>query len=360
MEVKPIIIVGGGLWGILLLHRIRETSPTTKVLLYDTAPVGIKHSCSFRKSELNPEEFKWVRPYLSQAWRFHDVTFKDFHRSFDSFYYNILPGQFEKMTKELKPFVRIVSQIDLEELLEVGSCVIDTRPNPHQKMKCTRQTLGLIIDLMKPHGLQRPIILDTDVKQKSLHRHMQYLPLDEYTLLVKDIRYYRDEVESLEPQEDDLLWEVRKRWKIKGVLGQESEKVLIPATPFLPWNHGRIINLAGVMNMVTGDEFCDAVRLIDQMTKTSLRLGELKEVIQRYRTEKLQSRGFTKIITRMLYHAPQASHRLQVLKYLHELPEYTLDKFLEGRISVMDLGRAIIEKPPVTLMRNFSTLISRA
>jgi len=264
-----------------------------------------------------------------------------------------MPGKLEKIIRASIPSERIISNAEesIESLLEKGSFIIDARQNPFHKGSCSRKSLGILVSLEEKHGFYKPLSVDLRVEQKELLRYMQYLPIDEYTLLVKDVRFSKNSVFDYKEIEVDLLTAIHTRWKIKEILHRENEVLQLPRSHMKPWNEGRVIKLSGIVNQVTGDDFVDAVKLIDQITNASFRFGEIKSVVQRYRDEKKQRSFFSRALTRMLYHAPHAANRIQLLEYLFKMPDPILAKFLAGDIGFFDVSRAFIGNPPLPLVR---------
>lgn len=356
MNAGPIIIVGGGLWGSLLLYKMNLDFPFMDVILYDTSSQIKSQTWTFRKSELDPDEVTWLKPFITKEWRQHRIEIDGFSREFTSPLYTIHADQFKRtLKKSLKPGQwKMVSEVHLEKLLMDANFVFDTRPDPYQKVKCFRKSLGITVELFSPHGITTPVMLNAQVSQKELFRYLQCIPVDANTLILKDLRYSKDPTFDLNITEEELLWEINKRWKIKDVIEREHGQVMIPSGKIRPWTFGRVINLGGLVNLVTGDEFVEAVRLIDQMVKTSFRLGELKEMITQFREEKIESRGFSRLISRLLYHTPHSHQRMQIIKYLYKLPPVTIDRFLSGKLSGLDVARAFTRNPPIPLMRALS------
>jgi lycopene beta-cyclase len=359
MESKPVIILGGGLWGSLLAYRLCQTHPHLDFKIYTQNKEANKHSYFFREKELNRPSLKWLSPFITHAWKDHKVLFENKDRLFSSSYCAIPASEFEKRTMAVVPHEKfhVIKEVDMEKLLEEGSFVIDTRDSSAHKVKCIRQTVSMKIELYSPHGLIHPVTMDTNVSQKDLFRHMQYLPIDGYTLMVNDVRYSKERDENLVAREEELLWEVRKRWSIRGVIERESSTVIMPSLRSRSLQSGRVINLAGIVNPVTGDELPEAVNLIDKMIETSFRFGELKEIIREHKTQRNKGRGFSKILSKMLYHAPNPTQRMQLLQYLYNLPESTVDKLHKGQIGMLEITKTVIGHPPFPLVRAVPNII---
>ena len=349
MEAKPVIIIGHSLIGHLLAYRLKMVRPDLPVKLIETS--GGISSWSFRDCEVDEEAINWLKPLISLRSQEHVVAIEEQERILTSPMSTILAPQFEtRIARILGADLVRKSEPAIELLQDEASLIIDTRVSAYQKVKCSRKVFGAVVELKQQHGFQAPVLMDSRVRQKELIRYMKYIPLDEFTLLVQDIRFSEDMLMDAPVLEEELLWEVRKRWQIKDVLHFESSFVAIPAGVKTPWSQGKVLDLSGVVNLISGDELPDAIKLIDQMIRTSFRMGELKEVIQRYHQEKSERR-FSRILRKMLFHSTHPSQRLQILQYFFKLPEPTLEKFIRGKISFLDVAMAVIGNPPLPLMK---------
>ncbi|HXH76011.1 MAG TPA: lycopene cyclase family protein [Bacteriovoracaceae bacterium] len=351
MENRPVIILGTGLWGNLLAYRLSQQHPNVEFKLYSTGSLMESNSWSFRENELSKESLKWIKPFISYSWDCHRIVSKGIDRIMKSAYSTILPGQFELLTRKSHAAERLGPDVTMDDLLDEASFIIDTRPDPRQKTKCYRQTFGVVVELFEKHDLDVPVSMDASVRQLDVLRHLQYISINNHTLLVKDVRYSKDPAFDVPTREEELLREIRKKWRVKEVLHIETESITIPSGRIRPWNNGKVISLAGLLNPITGEQFTEAVRLVDIMVGTSFRLGELKEVIQRYRNEKDQSKRISRLLAKLIYHTPEHAHRLQLLDYLFKLPAATVEKFMDGKLGMFDVGRIMMAKPPLPLLR---------
>lgn len=351
MEIKPVIILGGGVMSNLLAYRLSQCLPHVpfKVL---SASGSFEENCSFsfRETEISPPAKSWLEPIVSYKWSHHSVLMDEHRRTFKGPISVVLPGQLSQLFRRSHTIERLPEGSALEKLLDEASFIIDTRPDPRQKTKCYRHTVGIVVELREEHRLSQPVTMNTMVRQMGIFRHLQYFPMGEHTLLVKDIRYTKEPGFDQTAREEELLWEVRKQWRIKDAIHHEHESVMIPSGKLRPWNYGRVISLAGLINPVTADRFAEAVRLVDRMVETSFRLGELKQVIQDYRQEREREKRLSRLLVKLIYHTPEAEKRLQLMEYLFKLPAPAVERFLGGNLGVVDLSRAMLMSPPFPLM----------
>lgn len=356
---RPVIILGAGIWGQLLAYRLSQSLPHINFKLCTTSGLlGEGNSWTFWESELEEENLKWVNSLISYSWDCHRIVFSGRNRTLKNRFCLVLAGELENVINKTYSVEKLGPETNMEQLLSRASFIIDTRHDPRQKSNGYRHTLGIMVQLHENHGLELPVTMDAGVRQQDIFRHMQYFPLNPRTVLVKDVRYCKEASLKVEGSEDDLLREIRKRWRIKQVLHQETEFILVPSGKIRPWNHGRIISLAGLINPVTADQFTEAVKVIDLMVKTSFRLGELKKAIVDYRSRQKLERRFSRLVVKMIYHSPHPSHRQQLLEYLFKLPLEGLEKFRNGRIGAVDIGKALLWRPSIPLFRAIGFMMS--
>lgn len=347
MEEKPVIIIGGGLWGTLLALRIRECLPHVALRLYEpSAQLGEKLSVSFHESDVSQEALKWLSPFISRRWNDFEVSFPKYTKKNTHMLCTMEPSHFHAVAREKLGSNTVFLNRDItpEEAIKEGSFVIDTVARGYYKGLGYQKTHGLIVKLIHPHRLTSPVTMDASVEQKNGFRYLQVLPLDEDRLLLKDVRFSTDPLLYHENFEADLLREAhQRRWMIGDILERETEFRKIPREYCDQFCEGRVIRLDGFVHDITGDALPDAVRLIDRMVETSFRLGELKVVMKKYLVERKSRRRYLRIINRMLYQAKTpCRERYQFFQSLHSMPPLIREKFYKGDLELMDMLRSFV------------------
>lgn len=354
---KPVIIIGGGLWGSLLALRLKRELPQVRFELHEpNDQLGDGLSVSFHQSDLSQESFKWLRPFITTQWKKFQVDFPSFQKIIEDSFCWIQSRDIDQNLRELIPGERLFfrSEITLEEALRRGSYVIDTRSNGYFKAQGYQKSLGLLVRTRCLHGLKYPITVDATVEQKSGFRYLQYLPVDENTLFVKDSRYSNSPTLYDEYFETDILEDLALRnWEAEEVLFREGDFRKIPREEFVPETRGRIIRLEGFYHDTTGEILPDAVRLIERMVNTSFRYGELKEVLKNYQLERASKKKILKGMNRILYQRATPCHsRYQYMQLLYQLPSSIREKFYAGDLEMRDVGSAMLRTP----LRSFQGL----
>ncbi|MFL5783952.1 MAG: lycopene cyclase family protein [Bacteriovoracaceae bacterium] len=347
MDEKPVIIIGGGLWGTLLALRIRECLPHIPLKVYASGnQLGEKLAVSFHESDVSPESMKWLSPFISKKWEEFQVSFPRYSRTNSHRLCTMEPAHFHAVAREKLGANTVFLNQDItpEEAVREASFVIDTVSRGYFKAIGYQKTHGLVVKLLHPHRLTSPLTMDATVPQSFGFRYLQALPLSDETLLIKDVRFSSDPQLYHEDFEMETLRELhQRRWIIGDILERETEFRKIPREKEENLCEGRVIRLDGFVHDVTGDALPDAVRLIDRMVKTSFRLGELKSVMKQYLEERRSQRKILRLMNRMLYQAKTpCKERYQFFESLHSMPPSVREKFYKGDLEIVDVLRTLM------------------
>lgn len=364
MDEKPVIIIGGGLWGTLLALRVRSQLPHVPLRLYEAgSQLGEKLAVSFHASDVGPEAHAWLSPLISRSWKGFDVHFPRYQLRNPDRLCTMEPQHFhavarEKLGGEILNFNR---EITPEEALQEGSFVIDTMPRGYYHALGYQKTHGLVVRLLHPHRLEAPVTMDATVSQLQGFRYLQALPLDEDRLLIKDVRFSSDPQLYHVDLEPELLLEMhRRRWQIGDIFERETTFRKIPREKTETFHDGRIIRLDGFVHDITGDALPDAVRLIERMVQTSFRLGELNEVMKSYLAARSSHRRLLRLMNRMLYQAKTpCRERYQFFESLHAMPGNIRQKFYKGDLEFVDLVRTLLHSRLAPIRRSPLTALNK-
>ena len=368
MLEKPVIIIGGGIWGSILALRLRHHHPNLRFEIYESSDrLGDGLSCSFHRSDISSEHFSWLRPYLSHQWREFAVEFPGFSKVYQDSYCLLRSQDLDLHVRRMLPedSLFLKTSIELEEALKRGSFVIDTRPNGYFKAIGYQKSLELHLEVERGHGIKSPVTVDARVEQRDAFRFLQVLPLEENRFVVKDTRYSARPSLYEEYFEEDILNDCELRGlRVKEVISREHEFRKIPVERFVADNSQRVIRLEGFYHDLTGDVLPDALRLIERMVKTSFRYGELKEVIRNYHQERESKKRILRGLNHLLYKSSSpCSERYLYLQSLYQLPRGVREKFYAGDLEVSDIVLALLQKPllpflrllPQVVLKNFGT-----
>lgn len=340
---KPVIILGGGIWGCLLALRLKEKLPQVEFKIYEeTSTLGNHESLSFRESDCK-SAMPWLRPFISQSWMLQNIKGQNLDRWLTEPVHYIEAGKMHEILLQnvSAENIKLNNLMTPEFAIQEASFVIDTRNICHYSKFGFRKSLSLDVELVNDHHLIAPVSYDGTSSVKDHTRHLSYFPLGSNRLLIKDIWFSESRQMNLNEMRNELTESLGKRgWKISRVLREESSVTEVPLTSPVVREEGRVISLAGLFHDLTGANLPMAVELIDQMIITSFRFGELKEVVKKYRREKEIDRQFLRFLNRLLIE--QKQH--QVFDVIYKQPTPLIERFSRGNLKVIDRYKILAGK----------------
>jgi lycopene beta-cyclase len=372
-EAKPLVIVGGGLAGGLAAIALATRRPDLPVILIEAgATIGGNHLWSFFDSDVAPGHRWLVDPLISHRWTGYDVRFPDYDRNFDEGYQSIESERFDAAVRAALPAEAIVqaaaatvtpTEVHLSDGRTIAARrTIDMRGvGDLSRIGCGWQKfVGQSFAFAKPHGLQRPVIMDATVEQLDGYRFVYLLPFDARTLFVEDT-YYSDtpelDVEGVKTR--IAAYVAARRWDARA--GNRVETGSIPVVTggafddFWPAsdNVERGGVRAGLFQPLTSYSLPDAVRF-------AAALADDPELATRPYAAAHWARGrFNRLLTRMLFRAAAPTERYRVLQRFYRLPPALIARFYAGRSTLADKARVLIGKPPVPIGRAVRALLEK-
>jgi lycopene beta-cyclase len=148
-------------------------------------------------------------------------------------------------------------------------------------------------------------------------------------------------------------------WKIMRVL-REEEGVLPIAlagdiVAFLdaaPPGVAQVGMRAALFHPLTGYSLPDAVALADRIAAAPDLSGPaLAGLAREHAVSAWKSRGFYRLLARMLFGAASPSERYKVLQRFYRLPQPLIERFYAGETPIEDQARILLGKPPVPILR---------
>lgn len=339
---KPVIILGGGIWGSLLAWRLKEALPQVDFRLYEeTSTLGRHMTCSFRESDCGAA-MKWLRPLISKSWKSHHIKFTSFEKWITSPYHLIEPDHFHKTISErLGDSLRLNNTLTPEFALKEGDFVIDTRNSCYYKKTGFKKYLSLQIELCEDHHLIAPVIVDANVSKKDRYRTISYFPISHKVLHVCDTWYSDHQRIDLDEMRRSLCEAIyTKGWRINRIIREETGFSELPVSSPVIREEGRVISLAGIFHDTTGCSMAAATQLIELMVNTSFRYGELKEVVKKFRQDMEGDRKYFRYLNRLLI---EDNHD-KVLEAVYSQPYPVLERFSKGKLTFMDRSRITLGK----------------
>ncbi len=373
-----VVLAGGGLANCLIAWRLRTLRPEVPLVLVEQgATLGGNHTWSFHHGDVTAAQLQWLKPLVSWSWNEQSVKFPAHTRRLATPYYSISAARLHQvLAATLGPRARLLSEItDLHaaglrlatgEALE-GSLVIDGRgagPTPGFDLRW-QKFLGLELDLVEPHRLDAPILMDATVEQCDGFRFVYVLPLAPMRLLVEDT-YYTDSPELQAPvlRQRVADYVAQRGWAVRAVVREETGvlPIVLDGDPRRFWSDaGGGVARSGMRAMLfhhtTGYSLPDAVRLADAIaTAPDLAGAPVSAMIRELALRRWREQRFFRLLNRFMFEAARPAERYRTLEHFYRMPEPVISRFYAGRIRPLDQLRVLSGRPPVPLGRALACL----
>ncbi len=368
-----LILVGGGLANGLIAWWLRALRPACRVLLLEAGSVlGANHTWSFHPSDLTPAQAALLAPLVAHRWPAHAVVFPNRRRRLSGGYASLSSARFDCRLREAlgegarvgTPVVRLgATSVTLADgrVLRAGAVIDGRGPRPSPWLTLGYQKfLGQEVRLASPHGLDAPVLMDASVAQHGGYRFVYLLPFSADTLLIEDT-VYADE-EALDPEllrRRIAAYAGERGWTVSEVLREESGVLPIVLGGDIDafWHEAAVQGAvprsglaAGLFHPTTGYSLPDAVALAERIAALpDLAAPALFEAIRAHSIARWRSRGFFRLLNRMLFRAAAPAERWKVMARFYGLPEPLIGRFYAGRLGWADRLRILTGKPPVPL-----------
>lgn len=361
-------LVGGGLQNGLLALAIRHSRPDASIVMIERgAVIGGNHTWCFHAGDVDDNQAPWIAPLVTTRWTGYDVAFPAHSRRLDSAYACVTSEQLaERVTAALdRPGSRLLLEtsavtVERERVVAKGrdgktieiaaKRVIDARgPDAGPQATCGFQKfVGEEILLEKPHGLERPMLMDATVPQLDGFRFVYVLPLAPDRLLVEDT-YFSDhaylDVAELRVRIGNYI--AAKGWTIKEYVREETGVLPLPWSYEMPTPSWPLVAgyAGGWFHPVTGYSFPIAVRLA--MLIAGHEADEfLTPALEGHARAHARQLKFALRLNHMLFHWFAPERRYHVLERFYRLPEPLVRRFYALTTTSMDRARILIGRPP--------------
>ncbi|MBX2805317.1 MAG: lycopene beta-cyclase CrtY [Hyphomicrobiales bacterium] len=371
MPNYDVIFAGGGLSSSLAAYRLKTSRPDANVLVIESGPtLGGNHTWSLHRTDLTPEQNKWLSPFIRYCWDGQQVRFPGYERSLSTQYQSITSERMHSVTAgALGNAILLNTQVrslgEAEVVLENGEtltarCVIDGRgPVASRHLDLGFQKFaGLELQLNQPHGLAKPTIMDATPSQDDGYRFVYTLPFSEETVLIEDTYYANGPALDREVLHRKILdYAARRNWSVSNVIRSEEGTlpILLGGDIDRFWSEGgsgaaRIGLRACLFHPTTGYSLPDAVRTADALAA----LPELTTQGAAARIEALSKQlwkrgGFYRMLNRFLFLAAKPERRVEIMQRFYTFHEPLIERFYAGRLTPADKARILVGRPPVSV-----------
>ena len=370
---RPVVIVGGGLAGGLAALALAERRADVPVLLIEQGETfGGNHTWSFFDTDVAPENLDLIRPMVAQRWADHEVRFPRRKRVLDIGYNSIRSVDFDGLLRRrlradrYRLGRRIASIAPGHVILEGGErieaeAVVDARGfRPAAGLDLAWQKfIGRTYQFIRPHGVDRPIIMDALVEQLDGYRFLYSLPFGATEMLLEDTYY------STSPDLDShsLGQGLDRRAGEAGVTGEERGvlPVVLGGTIEALWPNSepvaRIGGGGGFFHPTTSYSLPDAVRNAALLARQrDFSAAALYALFRQRAAAQWNERRFFRLLNRMLFRAAEPEQRYRVLEHFYRLPDPLIGRFYASNLGTVDKLRILSGRPPVPIGRALSAM----
>lgn len=375
-----VVLVGGGLANSLIALRLSALRPGLRLLMLEreTARDDAHTWCMFR-SDVPEPTWRWLQPLFDDHWRGYEVAFPAQHRDLSTSYLRLSgPRLARAVEAALGAGLRRGTTVTtiapdgvttLDERRFRAPLVIDGRGlTASDSLRCAWQKFaGIELQLARPHGIDRPVLMDARVSQLDGYRFFYLLPLAPDVLLVEDTRYSDSPQLDAGAVEAAIERHVETRgWRIRDH-GRRERGVLPIALSGDIARHWRerepgvptVGMRAALFHPTTGYSLPDAARTAELVaTAPRLDSASLAPRIEAHSRDTWRRRAFYRGLNRMLFLAAAPGERLAVLQRFYGLPQPLIERFYADRLTVADKARILTGRPPIPMRRAFAALQS--
>ncbi len=375
-----LLIAGGGLAGGLVALALAHERPEIRVTLIEPgALIGGNHIWSFFDEDVASEMAWLVEPLVCHRWIGNEVRFPGHSRTLRGGYNAIESERLDRVVREKLPAQAILTGT-VASLDPKGATLADGRRIEAKGVIDARgarnldaidlgwqKFVGRLLKLKAPHRLTRPVIMDATVDQANGYRFVYLLPFGPDRIFVEDTYY------SATPDLDAAAiggrimdYAESQSWTVAAIEREEQAALPIamggdfaalwPMRDRVP----RVGMAAGLFQPMTGYSLPDAIRTAALIAALpDLSSGALHAALHGHARRAWETRGFYRLLARMLFRAAEPATAYRLLDRFYRLDEGLIARFYAGRSTMADKARIFVGKPPVPLHRALGALRER-
>jgi lycopene beta-cyclase len=370
---SDVLIAGGGLAAGLLALAIRQRRPGVRVTIVERGEaLGGNHLWSFFESDVAPADMPLVAPLVAQRWAGYDVAFPAYRRTIGMPYHTIESERLDAALRTALPPEQIVAGVPVRALdrgtafLADGralraEAVIDARgfTNGAGLALGWQKFVGQMLRLERPHGLDRPVIMDATVDQAEGYRFVYLLPFGPDRLFVEDTYYALDSAIDRDAVAARIADYVAARgWRIAGIEREEQAALPIAMGGDFEalWREGaqgigKLGMASGLFQPMTGYSLPDAVRSASLVAGLpQLTTQAVHDALRAHAEKAWKQRGYYRLLARLLFHAAQPAERYRMLQRFYRLDSRRIARFYAARSTRTDKLRILCGRPPVPIL----------
>lgn len=374
-RTTDIAIIGGGLAGGLAALALARLRPDLSVKLVEAGPaIGGNHRWSWFASDLSPEGEALFEHVQVTRWdEGYDVAFPAFERRLPTPYRSLASEHFAAALGEILPPGTILTgrrvaaldaggaMLDGGERIEARA-VIDCRGfSPTQHLAGGWQVfMGRHLRTRRPHGVERPVIMDATVEQLDGYRFVYVLPLGPNDVFVEDT-YYNDgpalDRAALSARLDAYCRD--QGWHGELVGHETGVLPVITGGDFARWQAevavpgvARAGARGGFVHPLTSYTLPFAVETALAIAAGADMAGPQMAAMLEARARRHWARtGYYRLLGTMLFGAALPAERFRVFQRFYRLQPGLVERFYAARPTLYDKARILCGRPPVAIPR---------
>ncbi|MEO5586216.1 MAG: lycopene beta-cyclase CrtY [Novosphingobium sp.] len=375
-------IVGGGLAGGLIALALHRARPDLSVVLIEAGDdLGGNHRWSWFASDLSPEGAALLQGFRLSEWDDgYDVRFPGHARRLTTPYRSLASADFDAALRRELPAAAIlrasVAALDARGVTlasgeEIAArAVIDCRgPTPSPQLKGGWQVfMGRHLHTDRPHGIERPTIMDASVAQHGGYRFVYVLPLGAQEIFVEDT-YYQDsprlDRRALSSRIDAYC--TAQGWYGEPLTHETGVLPVITGGDFASFQRAQRIPGVAVAGARGGFVHPLTSYTLPFAIQTALAIAADADLPGAQLAAMLEARArihwratrFYRTLGTMLFAAAEPEHRYRIFERFYRLPEDLIERFYAARSTPLDRARVLCGRPPVPLGRALAALAGR-
>ncbi|UAK24100.1 lycopene beta-cyclase CrtY [Sphingomonas nostoxanthinifaciens] len=373
-----LLIAGAGLSGSLIALAVAKARPEIRVTLVEGgARIGGNHVWSFFDSDVAGAGADLLAPLVCHHWSGHDVAFPAFRRTLDGGYNAIESERLDAVVRAALPADRILTGVDITTLDRDGatfangrriaaSGVIDTRgfTGGDALQLGWQKFAGRVLRLARPHGIDRPIIMDATVDQSDGYRFVYLLPFGPDRIFVEDTYYTPEPDLDVAALERRILgYATARGWYVEAV--ERAEAAALPIAMggdidrILAGDVAKAGMAAALFHPMTGYSLPDAVQTALLVAgQRDLSSAALRTILVAHARQTWRARRFYRLLAAMLFRAADAPEtRYRTFERFYGLGEDLIARFYAARSTPLDKARILMGKPPVPIGRAMGVMM---
>jgi lycopene beta-cyclase len=375
-----IAILGGGLAGGLIALALTRLRPELRLLVVERDEnLGGNHVWSCFESDVAPEDAWLVEPLIAARWPGYTVHFPGRTRTLATPYRSLTSERLDAALRAVLPGEALLTGTEVTDARAVSATLGDGRMIAAGAVIDARgaaalpgmaggwqKFVGQMLRLERPHGLDRPVVMDARVAQHDGYRFVYCLPFGPHELFVEDT-YYSD-IPTLDPprlRARIAEYVATQGWTVEAVLREETGVLpVIGGGDFAAfWPDAdddapaRAGTRAALVHPLTSYSLPDAVRFARHIAALPVLSGAaLARTSRAYAEAQWRGRGLYRLLGKLLFGAAAPAERRRVLERFYALPEPLIERFYAGASTRTDGLRILSGRPPVPVLAALASL----